>query len=49
VDGIAGNDTVDCRDGNDTATVDRDTAPDPDVTDLYFSDCEDVQFVNNGG
>jgi hypothetical protein len=49
VDGIAGNDTVGCGDGNDTARVDRNTASDPDVTDHYFEDCEDVRFVNVGG
>jgi hypothetical protein len=47
---LAGDDRLVGRGGNDAATVDRDTAPDPDVTDLYVpGDCEDVQFVNVRG
>jgi Ca2+-binding RTX toxin-like protein len=42
-DGIAGNNIVDCSLGSDVCYIDRDTAPDPDVTD-HYTGCEGVTF-----
>jgi Ca2+-binding RTX toxin-like protein len=42
-DGIAGNDTVDGGPGGDGCIIDRDTAPDPDVTN-HYTNCEYVEF-----
>ena len=42
-DGIAGNDTEDGGPGSEGCFIDRDTAPDPDVTD-HYTNCEVLYF-----